>query len=94
MDGEVSSNLAKLTLFKQFYIVIIGYLCLTRIVVFMLRTIVAYDYQWVSNAAEETASFAFFIVMFYMFRPVERNECFVLDEKEEEAALSGMKVSV
>jgi hypothetical protein len=94
MDGEVSSNLAKLTLFKQFYIVIIGYLCLTRIIVFVLRTIVAYDYQWMSNAAEETGSFAFFIVMFYMFRPVERNECFVLDEKEEEAALSGMKVSV
>ncbi|WJX15710.1 hypothetical protein P8452_05818 [Trifolium repens] len=54
MDGEVSSNLAKLTLFKQFYIVIIGYLCLTRIIVFVLRTIVAYDYQWMSNAAEET----------------------------------------
>ena len=39
-----------------------------------------------SNLAEEAASLAFYVVMFYMFRPVERNEYFVLDEEEEEAA--------
>ncbi|KAA8516485.1 hypothetical protein F0562_017009 [Nyssa sinensis] len=57
-----------------------------RIVVFALKTIAAYKYQWVSNAAEEIASLAFYVVMFYMFRPVEKNEYFVLDEEEEEAA--------
>ncbi|GLT92472.1 hypothetical protein SLE2022_103070 [Rubroshorea leprosula] len=85
-DGKAARNLAKLTLFRQFYIVVIGYLYFTRIVVFALKTIAAYKYQWVSNAAEETASLAFYIVMFYMFRPVEKNEYFVLDEEEEEAA--------
>ncbi|ESW16486.1 hypothetical protein PHAVU_007G160700 [Phaseolus vulgaris] len=85
-DGKAARNLAKLTLFRQFYIVVIGYLYFTRIVVFALKTIAAYKYQWVSNLAEETASLAFYVVMFYMFRPVERNEYFVLDEEEEEAA--------
>ncbi|KAI4349245.1 hypothetical protein L6164_009858 [Bauhinia variegata] len=85
-DGKAARNLAKLTLFRQFYIVVIGYLYFTRIVVFALRTIAAYKYQWVSNAAEEIASLAFYIVMFHMFRPVEKNEYFVLDEEEEEAA--------
>ncbi|GLT47871.1 hypothetical protein SLA2020_215300 [Shorea laevis] len=85
-DGKAARNLAKLTLFRQFYIVVIGYLYFTRIVVFALKTIAAYKYQWVSNAAEETASLAFYIVMFYMFRPEEKNEYFVLDEEEEEAA--------
>ncbi|OMP07741.1 Transmembrane receptor, eukaryota [Corchorus olitorius] len=85
-DGKAARNLAKLTLFRQFYIVVIGYLYFTRIVVFALRTIAAYKYQWVSNAAEETASLAFYLVIFYMFRPVERNEYFILDEEEEEAA--------
>ncbi|KAE8654300.1 zinc finger CCCH domain-containing protein 58 [Hibiscus syriacus] len=85
-DGKAARNLAKLTLFRQFYIVVIGYLYFTRIVVFALRTIAAYKYQWVSNAAEETASFAFYLVMFYMFRPVEKNEYFILDEEDEEAA--------
>ncbi|KAH0995641.1 hypothetical protein GBA52_019505 [Prunus armeniaca] len=85
-DGKAARNLAKLTLFRQFYIVVIGYLYFTRIVVFALKTIAAYKYQWVSNAAEESASLVFYMVMFYMFRPVERNEYFILDEEEEEAA--------
>lgn len=85
-DGKAARNLAKLTLFRQFYIVVIGYLYFTRIVVFALKTIAAYKYQWVSNFAEEAASLAFYIVMFYMFRPVERNEYFALDDEEEEAA--------
>lgn len=90
-DGKAARNLAKLTLFRQFYVVVIGYLYFTRIVVFMLRTIAAYKYQWVSNAAEEIASLAFYFVMFYMFRPVEKNEYFVLDEEEEEVALATLR---
>ncbi|GAV64985.1 Lung_7-TM_R domain-containing protein [Cephalotus follicularis] len=85
-DGKAARNLSKLTLFRQFYIVVIGYLYFTRIVVFALKTIAAYKFQWVSNAAEEMASLLFYAVMFYMFRPVEKNEYFVLDEEEEEAA--------
>lgn len=85
-DGKAARNLSKLTLFRQFYVVVIGYLYFTRIVVFALRTIAAYKYQWVSNAAEEVASLAFYLVIFYMFRPVEKNEYFVLDNEEEEAA--------
>ncbi|KAL2323318.1 hypothetical protein Fmac_027697 [Flemingia macrophylla] len=85
-DGKAARNLAKLTLFRQFYIVVIGYLYFTRIVVFALKTIAAYKYRWVSNLAEETANLAFYIIMFYMFRPVERNEYFALDDDEEEAA--------
>ncbi len=85
-DGKAARNLAKLTLFRQFYMVVIGYLYFTRIVVFAIRTIAAYKYQWVSNAAEEVASLVFYMVMFYMFRPVDKNEYFVLDDEEEEAA--------
>ncbi|KVH90584.1 protein GPR107-like [Cynara cardunculus var. scolymus] len=85
-DGKAARNLAKLTLFRQFYIVVIGYLYFTRIVVFALKTIAAYKYQWVANAAEEIASLVFYMVMYYMFRPVEKNEYFVLDDEDEEAA--------
>ncbi|KAL8039556.1 hypothetical protein ABFX02_10G043600 [Erythranthe guttata] len=85
-DGKAARNLAKLTLFRQFYIVVIGYLYFTRIVVFALRTIAAYKYQWVASAAEEIASLAFYAIIFYMFRPVEKNEYFALDDEEEEAA--------
>ncbi|ERN01131.1 hypothetical protein AMTRI_Chr03g146310 [Amborella trichopoda] len=85
-DGKAARNLAKLTLFRQFYMVVVGYLYFTRIVVFALKTITAYKYKWVSTAAEEAASLAFYMFVFYMFRPVERNQYFVLDDDEEEAA--------
>lgn len=85
-DGKAARNLAKLTLFRQFYIVVIGYLYFTRIVVFALRTIAAYKFQWVAEAAEEIASLAFYLVMFYMFKPAEKNEYLALDDEEEEAA--------
>lgn len=58
---------------------------------FALKTITAYKYRWVSVAAEETASLAFYAVMFFMFRPVERNQYFVLDEDEEEAAQAALR---
>lgn len=90
-DGKAARNLAKLTLFRQFYIVVVGYLYFTRIVVFALRTIAAYKYEWVSNAAEEAASLAFYLFIFHMFQPVERNEYFVLDDEEEEAAMAALR---
>ncbi|KAJ8754128.1 hypothetical protein K2173_002026 [Erythroxylum novogranatense] len=90
-DGKAARNLAKLQLFRQFYIVVIGYLYFTRIVVFALKTISYYKYQWVSNAAEELASLLFYAIMFYMFRPVEKNEYFAIDDEEEEAAAEALK---
>ncbi|XP_072997199.1 protein CANDIDATE G-PROTEIN COUPLED RECEPTOR 7-like [Typha latifolia] len=90
-DGKAAKNLAKLTLFRQFYIVVIGYLYFTRIIVYALRTIASYKYRWVSVAAEEMATLAFYLVMFYMFRPVERNQYFVLDDDEEEAAEAALR---
>ncbi|KAG0469140.1 hypothetical protein HPP92_018468 [Vanilla planifolia] len=90
-DGKAARNLAKLTLFRHFYIVVIGYLYFTRIVVYALKTIASYKYRWVSVAAEETASLAFYIFMFYMFRPVEKNKYFVFDEEEEEEAQAALR---
>jgi hypothetical protein len=85
-DGKAARTLAKLTLFRQFYVVVIGYLYFTRIIVYALKTITNYKYRWVSVAAEEVATVAFYLFMFYMFRPAERNQYFALDDDEEEAA--------
>ncbi|KAF3778326.1 Gpr107 protein [Nymphaea thermarum] len=90
-DGKAARNLAKLTLFRQFYMVVVGYLYLTRIVVFALKTITAYKYRWVSTAVEEAVTLVFYAFMFYMFRPVEKNQYFVLDDEEEEAAQAALQ---
>ncbi|KAK1265220.1 hypothetical protein QJS04_geneDACA017899 [Acorus gramineus] len=90
-DGKAARNLAKLTLFRKFYIVVVGYLYFTRIVVYALREISSYKYRWVSVAAEEIAGVAFYAFLFYMFRPEEKNEYFVLDDEEEEAAQAALR---
>ncbi|CAA7021196.1 unnamed protein product [Microthlaspi erraticum] len=83
--------LAKLTRFRGFYVLVIAYLFFTRIGVFALKVIADYKYEWVSNAAEEIASLAFYILMFYMFRPTARKEYFGVDEEEEAAAEIALK---
>ncbi|PWZ17748.1 Protein GPR107 [Zea mays] len=85
-DGKAARNLSKLTLFRQFYVVVIGYLYFTRIVVYALKAVASYKYRWVSILAEEMATLAFYLFMFYTFRPAEKSHYFSLDDDEEEAA--------
>ena len=63
-EGNAARTLAKLTLFCQFYVVVIRYLYFTQIIVSTLRTITSYKYRWVSVAAEEVSTMAFYMFMF------------------------------
>ncbi|KAL5566841.1 hypothetical protein UlMin_030005 [Ulmus minor] len=85
-DGKASRNLEKLTLFKQFYIVVVGYLYFTRVVVLALGAIISYRYEWVTVAASEVASLAFYVFIFHNFQPIEKNPYLEIDEEEELAA--------
>ncbi|XP_044482137.1 protein CANDIDATE G-PROTEIN COUPLED RECEPTOR 7-like [Mangifera indica] len=85
-DGKVARNLEKLTLFKQFYIVVVGYLYFTRIVVPGIGAFVYYRYEWFMNAAAEGASLAFYMVIYYNFRPIEKNPYLVIGDEEESEA--------
>ncbi|XP_077250884.1 protein CANDIDATE G-PROTEIN COUPLED RECEPTOR 7-like [Tasmannia lanceolata] len=85
-DGKAARNLAKLTLFKQFYIVVVAYLYFTRILVSAIGAVVSYRYSWISPASAEVASLVFYIFVFYNFQPIEKNPYFVIDDEEEAAA--------
>lgn len=90
-DGKAARNIIKLTLFRQYYIVVVSYIYFTRIVVFALKTVTTYQYMWTSDVAEEAATLAFYIFTGYKFRPVAQNPYFVLDDEEEEAAREALK---
>ncbi|CAN6245138.1 unnamed protein product [Urochloa humidicola] len=85
-DGKAARNLRKLTLFKRFYLVVVGYLYFTRIIVSAFLAVLNYRYQWGVNVAVEAASLAFYVFVFYNFKPVERNPYLYIGDEEEEAA--------
>ncbi|XP_042513115.1 protein CANDIDATE G-PROTEIN COUPLED RECEPTOR 7-like [Macadamia integrifolia] len=86
IDGKAARNLAKLTLFKQFYIVVVSYLYFTRVVASSIGAIINYKFEWLITAAMESASLAFYVFVFYNFQPIEKNPYFVIDDEEEAAA--------
>lgn len=85
-DGKAARNLAKLTLFKQFYIVVVGYLYFTRVVAYALGSAISYRYEWVVTTGLEGASLAFYGFIFYNFQLIEKNPYFVINDEEETAA--------
>ncbi|XP_058104971.1 protein CANDIDATE G-PROTEIN COUPLED RECEPTOR 7 [Magnolia sinica] len=91
-DGKAAVNLMKLTLFRQYYIVVICYIYFTRVVVYALQTITSYRFMWTSLVAGELATLAFYVFTGYKFRPEVHNPYFVIDDDEEEAAAEALKL--
>lgn len=85
-DGKAARNLVKLTLFRQYYMVVFSYIYFTRVVVLVLRGVTSYHYTWVSVLASETATLAFYIFTGYKFKPVPHNPYFALEDEEEVAS--------
>lgn len=91
-DGKAAVNLMKLSLFRQYYIVVICYIYFTRVVVNALETITSYKYLWTSVVAAELATLAFYVFTGYKFKPEAHNPYFVIDDEEEEAAAEALKL--
>jgi hypothetical protein len=85
-DGKAARNLQKLTLFKQFYLVVVCYLYFTRIAASAVAAVLSYKYQWAVNVSIEMTSLAFYVFVFYNFQPVEKNPYLYVGDDEEEAA--------
>lgn len=72
-DRKATRSLEKLTLFKKFYMVVIGYLYFTRVVVLALGSLLGYRFEWVVALIAESASLGFYGFVFWNFQPVEKN---------------------
>ncbi|CAL4159734.1 unnamed protein product, partial [Meganyctiphanes norvegica] len=64
-DGKAATNLRKLKLFRHFYIMIVCYIYFTRIIVYLLRITVPFQYEWLDDMFKEMATYVFFVLTGY-----------------------------
>ncbi|XP_028907880.1 protein GPR108 [Ornithorhynchus anatinus] len=84
MDGKVAMNLAKLKLFRHYYVMIVCYIYFTRIIAILLRVIVPFQWQWLYNLLVEVSTLVFFVLTGYKFRPASNNPYLQLPQEEDE----------
>ncbi|MFH4978017.1 hypothetical protein AB6A40_004726 [Gnathostoma spinigerum] len=87
-DGKAAFNLEKLKLFRHFYLIIIGYIYLTRVIKFLIEFVVPFNYEWITDAVVEFSTFFFFILSGHAFRPTEQNPYLKLEQDEDAEAIT------
>jgi len=85
-DGKAAVSLEKLKLFRHFYIMVVCYVYFTRIIVYLLKITVPFQYEWLDSMFKEVATLVFFVMTGYKFRPASNNPYFSVpmdDDMEE-----------
>ncbi|KRY35945.1 Uncharacterized protein T01_8167 [Trichinella spiralis] len=82
-DGKASFNLEKLKLFQQFYIIIICYIYVTRIIKYLFEFSIPPRYSWVIVLLEESGTLIFFAITGYKFKPCPNNPYLELPQEED-----------
>lgn len=88
-DGKAAMNLRKMELFKSFYVVSTIYIYVTRIVTFVLLSMLVFKYSWLAELFAELATLVYFSVTGYYFQPMPTNPYLLLstDTDQEEDIL-------
>lgn len=73
IDGKAAANLEKLKMFRHYYLVVVCYIYLTRIIVYLLERSLYLRWTWVSVFVVEIATLSFYCLTGYLFRPVADN---------------------
>ncbi|XP_042895846.1 protein GPR107 [Parasteatoda tepidariorum] len=82
-DGKAAINLEKLKLFRHFYVMIVCYIYFTRIIVYLLKITVPFQFEWMDEVFREAATFTFFVVTGVNFQPTTTNPYFRLSQDDE-----------
>eukprot|EP01132_Coremiostelium_polycephalum_P004068 gene4068-5093_t len=83
VDDKAAQNLAKLKLFRQFYLFVICYIYFTRIVIFILKSTLPYNLVWLGDFFSLLASVIFYTATAHQFRPSLDNPYFNIPQDED-----------
>jgi hypothetical protein len=81
---KARKNLERLENFRSFYFAVMAYLYVTRILCYMLDSIISYEYAFVAPAAYEIASALFYASTGILFRPQKSSPYLALDKDDDD----------
>ncbi|XP_012627685.1 protein GPR107 isoform X1 [Microcebus murinus] len=88
--GTAAINLAKLKLFRHYYVLIVCYIYFTRIIAFLLKLAVPFQWKWLYQLLDETATLVFFVLTGYKFRPASDNPYLQLSQEEDDLEMESV----
>lgn len=68
-ESESPKLESKLELFRSFYLIVVGYIYFTRIVVYLFASTLSYDHTWLKYLVTELGTILFYLVVGIKFRP-------------------------
>ena len=85
-ETRADSNriMSKLKLFRSFYLLVIGYIYFTRIVVFIFATFLGYKHTWLRYFVTEIGTLSFYLVVGIQFRPMPDNPYLALQNNYDD----------
>ncbi|XP_004849171.1 protein GPR107 [Heterocephalus glaber] len=89
-DGKAAINLAKLKLFRHYYVLIVCYIYFTRIIAFLLKLAVPFQWKWLYQLLDEMATLVFFVLTGYKFRPASDNPYLQLSQEDEDLEMESV----
>uniref|UniRef100_A0A7S0UHF2 GOST seven transmembrane domain-containing protein n=1 Tax=Pseudo-nitzschia delicatissima TaxID=44447 RepID=A0A7S0UHF2_9STRA len=82
---------AKLKMFRSFYMIVIAYIYMTRIVVYLFSASLNYKHTWVTDFVLELTTVVFYCSVGYMFRPMIENPYLHVPKKPKKKAAVEMR---
>ncbi|XP_005408395.1 PREDICTED: protein GPR107 [Chinchilla lanigera] len=89
-DGKAAINLAKLKLFRHYYVLIVCYIYFTRIIAFLLKLAVPFQWKWLYQLLDEMATLVFFVLTGYKFQPASDNPYLQLSQEDEDLEMEAV----
>jgi len=71
--NQNSRTLQKLKLFRTFYILVVSYIYYTRVIVYLVATLLDFRHTWLRYFFNEIGTLAFYAIVGFKFRPESEN---------------------
>ena len=86
--GEKGEILSKLQLFRSFYLLVVGYIYATRVIIYLFVSMLDYEHLWLQYFVVELITLSFYVVVGIMFRPMAENPYLSIKKNDDDEGIA------